>query len=131
LPDTIQHLPDTIQHLPDTIQHLPDTIQHLPDTIQHLDHETAQKLLQTALPISNAGKKASKAMIEETILALCEMDWLTLRTLAHLLDRKPEYLSNHYISRMLKDGRLETKIPEMLRHPEQAYRTKEANNHEL
>jgi hypothetical protein len=94
----------------------------LPPSSEHSGAEQETNLLQIVLPIRNSGKKASRTMMEETILALCETDWLTLRTLARLLDRKSDYLRNHYIARMLKDGRLQAKMPGIPNHPGQAYR---------
>jgi ATP-dependent DNA helicase RecG len=113
--------PDSSEHLPDSSEHLPNSSEHSPDSSEHLNEEQEKKLSQIALPVQRGGKKVSKAMMEETILALCAIDWLTLRTLARLLDRKPDYLRNHFIAPMLKDGRLELKMPRAPSHPKQAY----------
>jgi ATP-dependent DNA helicase RecG len=116
-----EHLSNSSEHLPDSSEHLPDSSEHLPDSSEHLNEEQEKRLSQIASPVQRAGKKVSKAMMEETILALCAIDWLTLRTLARLLDRKPDYLRNHFIAPMLKDGRLELKMPRAPSHPKQAY----------
>jgi ATP-dependent DNA helicase RecG len=130
LPSSSEHLPPSSEHLPSSSEHLPSSSKHLPSSSEHLDAEQEKKLLQIALPIRNSGKKASKAIMEETILALCATDWLTLRTLARLLDRKPDYLRNHYITQMLNDGRLKSKMPGIPSHPGQAYRKTETSSNE-
>ena len=117
-----EHLPDTSEHLPDTSEHLPDSSEHLPDSSEHLPEEQEQILLQIASPVQTAGKKFPRAMMEKIILDLCSIDWLTLRTLARLLDRKSDYLRNYFIVPLLKDGRLEPKMPGQPSHPQQAYR---------
>jgi ATP-dependent DNA helicase RecG len=122
-PNITNHLlPDSSEHLPSSSEHLNNSPEHLPSSSEHLDEELEKQLLQIALPVQRAGKKVSKAIMEEIILALCAIDWLTLRTLARLLDRKPDYLRNHFIAPMLKDGRLELKMPGTPSHPKQAYR---------
>jgi ATP-dependent DNA helicase RecG len=132
LPNTSEHLPNTSEHLPNTSEHLPNTSEHLPDTPEQLSPQEYEKLLQLSAPVRNLGKKVSKAeVMEEMILVLCRDNWLTLKILANLLNRHIDTLRTHYIARMLKDGRLEAKIPEIPSHPGQAYRKKEANNHEL
>ena len=96
--------------------------EHLPESSEHLPPEQEQILQQIAAPVQTSGKKLPKATMEAIILDLCAINWLTLRTLARLLARKPDYLRNYFIAPMLKDGRLELKMPDNLRHPQQAYR---------
>jgi len=91
----------------------------LPESSEHLTQEQRWQQIAAAAQV---GKKMPKATMEEIILALCAIDWLTLRNLAHLLNRKPDYLRNHFIVPMVKEGRLELKIPETVNHPQQAYR---------
>jgi ATP-dependent DNA helicase RecG len=122
LPDSSEHLPDSSEHLPDSSEHLPDSSEHLPDSSEHLPREQREKLLQIALPVQQAGKKVPKTTMENAILSLCAIDWLTLRSLSSLLSRKQDYLRNHFITPMLKDGRLELKMPGVPNHPQQAYR---------
>jgi ATP-dependent DNA helicase RecG len=122
LPNSSEHLPNSSEHLPNSSEHLPNSSEHLPNSSEHLPTEQEQKLLQIALPIQNAGKKVPRAIMERTILDLCAIDWLTLRNLTHLLGRKPDYIRNHFIAPMLRDGRLELRVPEAPNHPQQAYR---------
>ncbi len=124
-PDNSEHSPDSSEHSPDSSEHSPDSSEHLSDSSEHLDTEQEQKLLQIAAAVRNTNQR-SKVLMETTILALCNDNWLNLRTLARLLDRQPDTLRNHYINRMLKDGRLEAKFPGKPHHPGQAYRKTDA-----
>jgi ATP-dependent DNA helicase RecG len=122
-PDSSEHSPDSSEHSPDSSEHSPDSSEHSPDNSEHLDTEQEAKLLEIAAAMRNTNQR-SKVLMESTILALCKDSWLNLRTLARLLDRQPDTLRNHYINRMLKDGRLEAKFPGKPHHPGQAYRKK-------
>lgn len=95
--------------------------EHLDGGSEQLD--SAQEARLAALAAVVQGKpKVPKPLMEETILALCAEDWLSLRTLARLLSREPDSLRNHYINAMLQDGRLEARVPGKRTHPDQAYR---------
>jgi ATP-dependent DNA helicase RecG len=124
-PDSSEHSPDSSKHSPDSSEHSPDSSEHSPDNSEHLDTEQEAKLLKIAAAVRNTNQR-SKVLMESTILALCKDNWLNLRTLARLLDRQPDTLRNHYINRMLKDGRLEAKFPGKPHHPGQAYRQKDS-----
>ncbi len=95
----------------------------LSSEISHPEAETVARLLEIAAPIRNT-RKINKTIMENAILALCEDKWLTLRTLTELLNRHSDTLRTHYINSMLKDGRLEARVPGSPNHPAQAYRKK-------
>ena len=129
LPDTANRtLISITQPLLNSSEHLADSSEHLAGSSEHWQADQEQTLLRIALPISQGGKKIPKATMENVILKLCAVDWLPLRTLTRLLGRKSDYLRNHLITPMLKDGRLELKIPETPNHPQQAYRTASLHN---
>lgn len=98
--------------------------EHLKLSSEHLGSEQENHLLQLATPVRDKGK-VPKELMETTILALCAEEWLSLRTLARLLNRESDSLRNHYISAMLRDGRLQARVPGKPNHPNQAYRRKE------
>ena len=87
--------------------------------------EQEARLAALAAPMRELGKMPNRAQAEQVILALCSQQWLTLRTLARLLDRAPDSLRNHYINPMLRDGRLRARVPGRPNHPGQAYMTNE------
>lgn len=108
-------------------EHLPSSSEHLAGGSEHSSSEQDAHLLQLAVDV-RVKSKVAKTLMETTILRLCAQDWLSLRTLARLLNRKPDSMRNHYISAMLQDGRLEARVPGKPNHPNQAYRTKGVAN---
>ena len=115
------------EHLPPSSEHLPPSSEHLNfpnEGVTDLSNERKAQLLQIALPVRDV-KKVAKTIMEETILTLCDKEWLTLRTLTELLNRHSDTLRTHYINAMLKDGRLEALVPGSRNHPGQAYRRRQ------
>lgn len=84
--------------------------------------EQYDKLIAIAAPIREKGR-ASKFLVEKVILELCTGDFVTLRTLADLLNREPDSIRNHYVMPMVKRGVLEPRYPVHPNHPQQGYRT--------
>lgn len=69
-----------------------------------------------------AGKgKVPKAVMEATILELCQGRFLTLAELATLLDRSAPNLRTAYITPLIQSGRLRHRYPEQPNRPDQAY----------
>jgi len=105
------------EHLPGSSEHLPESFEHLIASSEHLD-----TLREIARPVGSV-RKASRKVVEVTILRLCEGRYLTLDDLADLLNRSKDSLRNHYINPMLEDGRIEAKYKNVPTHPLQGYRT--------
>ena len=87
------------------------------------DSEHYRHLLDIAAPVREKGR-ASKPLVERTILVLCSDDFISLRTLADLLNREPDSVRNHYVGPMVKHGLLEPRFPGHPNHPQQGYRTR-------
>jgi ATP-dependent DNA helicase RecG len=81
--------------------------------------ETLKVLAQ---PVASR-KKVSKALMEETILKLCDEGPLALDELSSLLNRSIEGLRKDYLRPMIKDKRLRYRYPTIPNHPNQAYIT--------
>ncbi len=92
------------------------------DTAIEAEHGVLRHL---AAPVRDKGR-APKEMVEQTITSLCRARWLTLRELAELLGRDSEALRKHYITRLLRQGRLLPRYPHHPNHPEQAYQASES-----
>lgn len=105
-------------------EHLAPGSEHLARESEHLGSEQEQRLLLRAADIRGKAK-VPKAVMEATLLDLCAEDWLSLRTLSRLVGRSPDSLRNHYINRMLEDGRLQARVSGKPNHPNQAYRRKD------
>lgn len=65
-----------------------------------------------------------RRVVEDTIIKLCNGDFLTVRNLAELLNRDSNSLLNHYLKDMVASGGLELRFADKPNHPQQAYRTK-------
>jgi ATP-dependent DNA helicase RecG len=112
------------QHSVTGSEQLTVSSEHLNGGSEHQESEQEARLVALAAPMRASGK-VPKWQAEEIILALCSQQWLTLRTLARLLDRAPNSLRNHYINPMLHDGRLRARVPGKPNHPGQAYKKNE------
>lgn len=115
-------LVDSSEHLTDSSEHLVGNSEHLLNSSEHLTPEQVTQLATIADAVRHSGKVAKKALMEVTILELCSISWLSLQTLATLLNRKTDSLRNHYINPMLQDGRLRARMPDTSNHPQQAYK---------
>lgn len=112
------------QHSVTGSEQLTASSEHLNGGSEHSESEQEARLVALAAPMRASGK-VPKWQAEEIIRALCSQQWLTLRTLARLLDRAPDSLRNHYINPMLRDGRLRARVPGKPNHPGQAYKKNE------
>jgi len=70
---------------------------------EHLD-----TLREIARPVGSV-RKASRKVVEATVLRLCEGRYLTPGDPADLLNRSKDPLRNHYINPVPGDGRIEAK----------------------
>jgi len=102
----------------------PDS-EHYETSFEHnrLSSEHYEQMKVLAAPIREKGR-VNKELIRNTIIELCSVDFLTLRTLADLLGRTSDSLRNHYINPMIKAGILVLRYPNNPRHPQQGYKTK-------
>lgn len=82
--------------------------------------ELPENLRASVFVLRGTGK-APKAEITDTILGLCEIRNFTLKELAVILDRNPSTIQNHYLSDLVKKGRLLLRYPDKPNHPDQGY----------
>jgi hypothetical protein len=57
------------------------------------------------------------------VLALSAHHFVTLRCLAELVDRKPETLRDHYLTKLVRERKLTLAFPTTPTHERQAYCT--------
>lgn len=69
-------------------------------------------------------KRSAPDKVEAAILVVCTDQFVMAKELAEKLQRGMKSLKNNYISKMIRDGRLELRYPGQLTHPQQAYRAK-------
>ena len=73
--------------------------------------------------LESLGRRIEPAEMERLLVDLCAWTALSAEEIASLLGKTSNYISNRYLYRMAKDGRLQYKYPEMLKHPGQRYLT--------
>ena len=91
-----------------------------------MDSEHYKTLQAIAAPVREKGR-IDKLVMRDVILRLCSGRYITLRTLADLLNREPDSIRIHYINPMLKEGLLLSRYPGQPNHPQQGYKTKEGS----
>lgn len=67
--------------------------------------------------------RLSREVLEGAILAVCADRFVTLRSLAELLRRKPETLREQYLTKLVRERRLILAFPTTPTHEKQAYTT--------
>jgi ATP-dependent DNA helicase RecG len=87
------------------------------------DSERMARLEEIARPVRESGKVSREVMVN-TILTVCNDDFLNLKALADLLNRSPNSLRIKHLNRMVKEGQLELRHPGKPTHPDQGYRAK-------
>lgn len=99
-------------------QHTGQSSQHTESSLPHT------KGLPALVEEVRQQKKSERDKVEQAILLLCADTFVSAQELGETLQRGMDTLKNHYISKMLRDGRLELRYPEQKTHPQQAYRAK-------
>jgi ATP-dependent DNA helicase RecG len=103
------------QHSDTSSQHSDTSSQH---SGQSLPHSAELQLL--AAPF-RAKKRLPPDEVEAALLGLLDGRFLTVAELAALTGRTADTLRNHYLVRMLTEGRARLRYPESPTHPAQAY----------
>jgi ATP-dependent DNA helicase RecG len=70
--------------------------------------------------------KVDREVLIQVILQLCDGRFVMLRSLAELVQRKPETLRDQYLSRLVRERRLALAFPKTPTHERQAYTTTKA-----
>ena len=107
----------------DTSANNVDTSTNIVDTSSN-NVDTSSNNMDT-LTGSDKRSWVRKKEMENIILNVCKSEFKTLEELAIHIDRKPKYLKNYIIPKLIESGRLERLYPTIINHPHQAYKTKE------
>jgi ATP-dependent DNA helicase RecG len=79
--------------------------------------------------VARAGKRARPGVVEEVLVRLCAHRPFSSDELATLLGRDAGYLVRAYLTPLVATGRLERTYPQMVNHPDQAYRAPADKEH--
>ncbi|MBF0609964.1 MAG: hypothetical protein G8345_06965 [Magnetococcales bacterium] len=127
LPDgSSAYLDPSSAYLPDNSSaYLDPSSAYLDPRSAYLDPSSAylpEELLKQADMIRSQGR-TERREIQRLILAACQGQFLSLRTLSTLLGRAPAYVRFYYLREMIAQGELEMQHPDKPNHPNQSYRT--------
>lgn len=76
--------------------------------------------------IGDLGERVNDAnKVKELILEICKLRPYKASEIAKLFNREEDYFKRKYLSSMIADKTLTYTYPEMINHPEQAYKTKD------
>lgn len=129
-----EHLGPSSVHLAESSVHLGklegESSVHLGVSSVHLERgssvhlETASehwtRLLEIAKPVRESGK-APRPRVEAALIEVCRSGYRSLRELQAILGRDANSLRAHYLNRMVRDGRIRLRFPDVPNHPNQAY----------
>ncbi|MDC5720582.1 RNA-binding domain-containing protein [Vibrio europaeus] len=93
--------------------------------IDDLDALTEQykKILEDVTLSIREKKRLPREHFELSILALCQDQYFSLKSLATLLGRNPDALRQNYLTRLIKEGALNYAFPQQKNHENQGYIT--------
>lgn len=74
-----------------------------------------------AAQISRLGKRVQPSTVESIIVQICAWQPASAEEIASWLGRTRNYITNRYLFRMAKEGKLRYTMPEMPKHPRQRY----------
>lgn len=86
-------------------------------------HASGKRVLPTAIAaqISRLGKRVQPSTIESLIEQICDWSPSSAEEIATWLGKTRNYITNQYLFRMVKEGKLKYTIPDMVKHPGQRY----------
>lgn len=127
--DKEQGLQDKEQSLQDKEQSLQDKEQNIEDKKEQQIENTAESeaLLQSLpqdirLQIMQVGRRsAERQEIENLIVEICKLRPFTVKELSDLIGRHIKHLQASYLKPLIVRGKLKYAIPDMPKHPDQAY----------
>ncbi|HEX6123704.1 MAG TPA: RNA-binding domain-containing protein [Ktedonobacterales bacterium] len=103
-------------HLTGGSEHLAEGSEHLAEGSEQLSEPS------TLLSIVRSRPKVPVKMMEDAILLACRDRFLTVGEIAEVLQRAPDTIRVHYLTRLVRAGLLVLRYPDKPNHPEQAYK---------
>ncbi len=124
IPDNIISIPDSkSESIPDRVTASSD-MQELNDIEPGAEEVLSDLPLEIRIDLSSLGRRSdNRQAIERLILEICKIRPFTIKELSILLGRHVKHLQTSYLKPLTIKGDLKYTIPEMPKHPDQAYRT--------
>lgn len=103
---------------------LPTNLDSLPTKLNTLPAKKQEQLKIIMERIAQLPQRVNdKSQIEKIVLELCSLETLKMNELADLISRNEKYLYQEFVKPLLQSKKLNYEYPEMINHPEQAYKT--------
>lgn len=122
LDSSIPNLDSSIPNLDSSLSNLDSSQANLDSSLSNLD--SSESNLDSSQPIKkDIPKKLSQEKLFEIIEDLCKNDYLSAEEIAIQIGRSIEYLKNDVLPVMLDQNRIERQYPNILKHPNQKFKT--------
>ena len=109
------------------ISNMGSSLQNMDSSAQNVDSSSSK--VGSSDPRTKIKRgKANPAQLQRMILDVCQDDYKTIEEIAQRVGRGIKYLKNSFISKMVGDGLLDRKYPEIPTHPDQRYKAHHFNN---
>jgi ATP-dependent DNA helicase RecG len=114
---------ENITHDESLITHGKEPITHAERPITHGSLEIAELPTDLRAEVDQIGIRASKENLSDCIIKLCKWRELTAAQLSGILDKGENHIRREYLKPLIDDGKIQYKYPDMIKHPNQAYKT--------
>jgi ATP-dependent DNA helicase RecG len=78
--------------------------------------------------IRDLGSRSKPEIMEKIILEICNVKAYNLDELSKIVNRRPHHIREKFLNLLMKQGKIEYTIPEVINHPKQAYKTIKTSN---
>jgi len=125
LGEEMSKLGGEMSKLPEEMSKLGGEMSKLPEEMSKLGEEMSKLMSEETYPAKILAIRnrnwTSKRDMQDAIVTLCADNWRSIISLATILQRDPRTIARHCLE-LIKQGLVEAKYPDSLRHPQQAYR---------
>lgn len=114
------------------VKNLSTTVDNLSTTVEYLNTPVAatSSVLEERLEVSvknkieELGKRVNdEELMKSVIKEICNSEYFKSSEIAEILSRREDYIKRKFLSPMIESQELQYLHPEMINHPQQAYKT--------
>jgi len=110
--------------LPNDLSALPNDLSALPVDLNTLAEEQIQELIDIIKRIKNLPKRVNdKTIIQDIIKDLCLIHEFSINDLVKIIGKSEKHILRDFVKPLIDRKIINYKYPEMINHPDQAYRT--------
>jgi hypothetical protein len=121
--EDMHHKAEEMHHKAEEMHHKAEEMHHKAEDTHHIQVEGDETWVGL-MKLAEGARKKKRLDLEPVILRLCQERFVTKDQLVQLLGRAEVSLRNHYLARLVREGKLELLHPGKPKSPAQAYRTR-------